>query len=193
MQHAQDEEEQLLRSVALQNANSILLARQRAEQELRSVKDALERKTDELARSLSVMRATLESTTDGILVTSMDGELIAFSEQYLDMWGMTREQIAGSNHWQILEIIAHQLADREAFLARVREIYATASRQTFDVLELADGRVFERFSTPIRSSRAPRRAACGASGISPSVGGPRRALRDESAGARAAELGPGRR
>ena len=57
-----DEEEQLLRSVALQNAKSILLARQRAEQELLRAKEALERKTQELAHSLALMRATLEST-----------------------------------------------------------------------------------------------------------------------------------
>ena len=70
---ADEDEEELLRSVALQNAQSILLARQRAEQELVRAKEALERKTQELARSLSMMRATLESTTDGILVTADDG------------------------------------------------------------------------------------------------------------------------
>ena len=43
-----DEEEELLRSVAIQNAKSILLARQRAEQELLRAKEALERKTQEL-------------------------------------------------------------------------------------------------------------------------------------------------
>ncbi len=64
-----DEEEQLLRSVAIQNANSILLARQRAEQELIRAKEALEVKTRELAHSLAMMRATLESTWDGILVS----------------------------------------------------------------------------------------------------------------------------
>jgi hypothetical protein len=52
-----DEEEKLLRSVAIQNANSILLARQRAEQELVSANEALERKTEELAHSLSMMEA----------------------------------------------------------------------------------------------------------------------------------------
>ena len=44
-----DDEEELLRSVALQNAKSILLARQRAEQELLRAKEALERRTHELA------------------------------------------------------------------------------------------------------------------------------------------------
>lgn len=45
------DEEKLLRSVALQNAKSILLARQRAEQELIESKRALERKTEELTEA----------------------------------------------------------------------------------------------------------------------------------------------
>jgi hypothetical protein len=45
------DEENLLRSVALQNAKSILVARQRMERELVEAKEALERKTKELAES----------------------------------------------------------------------------------------------------------------------------------------------
>jgi PAS domain S-box-containing protein len=44
----EEDEEKLLRSVALQNAKSILLARQRAERELIESKEALERKAEEL-------------------------------------------------------------------------------------------------------------------------------------------------
>jgi signal transduction histidine kinase len=54
------DEEQLLHSVALQNATSILLARQRAEQELIRTKEALEAKTEELARSLASIEASLQ-------------------------------------------------------------------------------------------------------------------------------------
>jgi len=46
-----DDEEKLLRSVALQNAQSILLARQRADRELLESKEALERKTAELSEA----------------------------------------------------------------------------------------------------------------------------------------------
>jgi signal transduction histidine kinase len=46
------DEEKLLHSVALQNANSIFLARQRADQELVRTKEALEAKTQALVQSL---------------------------------------------------------------------------------------------------------------------------------------------
>ena len=86
-----DDTEHLLRSSALQTANTILLARQRAEQELLQAKQALELKTEELAHSLSMMRATLESTSDGILVTDEKGNVTDFNENYVAMWRMPRE------------------------------------------------------------------------------------------------------
>ena len=96
-----------------QNANSILLARQRAEQELIQAKEALERKTEELAHSLSMMRATLESTTDGILVTDAQGNVTDFNEKFVEMWRMPREIMERGNTEQLLEIIGRQFKEPE--------------------------------------------------------------------------------
>jgi len=54
------DEEKLLHSVAMQNAHSIFLARQRAEQELIRTKEALELKTRELANALAIKEASLQ-------------------------------------------------------------------------------------------------------------------------------------
>ena len=51
-----DDEEKQLRSVALQNAQSILLARQRADRDLLQSKEALERKTAELSEANRSLR-----------------------------------------------------------------------------------------------------------------------------------------
>jgi signal transduction histidine kinase/ActR/RegA family two-component response regulator len=142
----QDGEEELLRSVALQNAKSILLARQRAEQEMRRAQEELERRTQELAGSLAMMRATLESTWDGILVTDARGHVTDFNQRYVDMWRMPREIMATMEHRQILTFACRQFEERQPFLARIDEIYAASQEESLDVLELADGRVFERFS-----------------------------------------------
>lgn len=143
---SKDDEESLLRSVALQNAQSILLARQRAEEELVRAKEALEEKTRELARSLAMMRATLESTTDGILATDSDGRVTNLNEKFVEMWGLPREVVDLRDHRKILEFNSRYFKDPEQFLSRAEDIYKTAPPETYDLLELADGRVFERFS-----------------------------------------------
>jgi PAS domain S-box-containing protein len=143
---ADDTEEKLLRSVALQNANSILLARQRAERDLIEAKEALERKTRDLAHSLAMMRATLESTTNGILVTNADGEITGFNQNFVDMWRLPPEVIDTRQHRKLLEVTGLQFKEPEPFRARIEEIYASSPPESFDLLELADGRVFERFT-----------------------------------------------
>jgi len=141
-----DDEEDLLRSVALQNAKSILLARQRAEQEMLRAKDELERRTQELVGSLAMMRATLESTWDGILVTDARGRVTHFNRRYVDMWRLPRETMETMEHRRILEFTCRQFKESQPFLARTEEIYAASQEESLDVLELADRRVFERFS-----------------------------------------------
>jgi len=140
------EEEKLLRSVALRNAQSIRLARQRAEEELVRAKEALELKTHQLAHSLAMMRATLESTTDGILVTDGGGRVTGFNQKFAAMWRISPEILHSLEHQRLLEANSREFVDPLQFLATVSEIYASSPPESRDVLELADGRVFERFS-----------------------------------------------
>ena len=142
----QDQEDRLLRSVALRNAESILAARRRAEEELVRAKEALERKTGELARSLAMMRATLDTAADGILVTDGDRRVTDFNRSYVDLWRLPAGAMDARDHRQLLAHCATLFADPQRFLARIDEIYATSPPETFDVLELADGRVIERVS-----------------------------------------------
>jgi signal transduction histidine kinase len=145
---ARDDEERLLRSVALQNASAIRAARQRAE-------EALVAARDELAHSLATVRATLEATSDGILVTDARETVSDFNERYLAMWRLPREAVAGKPHRDVIDVISVQFADPEAFRTRVEAIYSSAPAETSDVLELVDGRVFERASrTQLVSGRA---------------------------------------
>jgi PAS domain S-box-containing protein len=141
-----EKEEQLLRSVALQTANAVLVARRRAEQELLQIKEALEKKSAELTHSLSMMSATLESSTDGILVTDEEGRVIMWNRKFVDMWRIPSEVIDSREHQKLQDVTGKQFANPERFRERIAEIYLNSPEETFDELETADGRVFERYS-----------------------------------------------
>ncbi len=141
------EEEALLRAVTFENAKTILRARQRGERELLAAKEALEQKTQELAQSLAMMGATLESTFDAILVTDGQGRITGYNEKYLRLWNIPREIMSAADHRQTLEFCASRFADSQGFVGRVQDIYATSLPESADVLELIDGRVYERRST----------------------------------------------
>jgi PAS domain S-box-containing protein len=143
---ANNDEEQLLRSTALQNASTILSARRRAEQELIEAKEALEAKTAELAHSLSMLSATLESTSNAILVTDEKGKVLSYNKNLVDMWKIPPEVMESLDHQNLLRVTARQFKDPEQFRKRVDNIYATSPPESLDLLETADGRVFERYS-----------------------------------------------
>jgi PAS domain S-box-containing protein len=70
-----ENEEALLRSVALQNAKAILEARQRAERELRQAYEELEAKTAELRAESERFRTTLASIGDAVVSTDAQGRI----------------------------------------------------------------------------------------------------------------------
>jgi PAS domain-containing protein len=142
----EEDEDNLLRSVALQNAQAILLARQRAESDLLRAKEALEAKTQELAHSLALMRATLESTSNGILATDERRRIRNYNEQFVKLWDAPPEVIGTMDHRHVVRYNSRRFADPEAFIARVEEIHDSGPAEAFDILELTDGRVLERFS-----------------------------------------------
>jgi PAS domain-containing protein len=82
--------EDLLHSAALQTAKSVLAEHHRNEHELTRAKEQLEMKAIELDYSLAILRATLESTSDGILVTDGLKKIIDFNEKYVAMFGVPR-------------------------------------------------------------------------------------------------------
>ncbi|HSD44663.1 MAG TPA: ATP-binding protein [Burkholderiales bacterium] len=142
-----EDEERQLRAVAIQNATVILAAREHAEQALVRANEALERKTGELARSLALTRATLESTTDGILVTDEAGRVTDWNEKFRAMWRIASTVLEARDHTALVRALAGQSGDPAAFSGRLDEIAAAVTPESFDTLELADGRVFDRFST----------------------------------------------
>jgi PAS domain S-box-containing protein len=114
--------------------------------ELLQAKEELERKTIELALSLSMMQATLDSTTDAIVVTDLNGNVRDFNEKYAKMMGVTREQLKAADVHKLRLKFSQRFKDPEGFMSQVMEIYRTKPAETFDVLEWKDGTILERYS-----------------------------------------------
>lgn len=142
-----ESEDEQLRLVALQNSREVLAARHRAEQELLRAKEELEHKTQELARSLALTRATLQSAPDGIVVTNNAGRITDFNQKYLDLWSLDRSEVESGDHREVLKKISRHFAEPEAFLARIEEIYASPETSIGDMQHLADGRILERVAS----------------------------------------------
>ena len=142
-----DAEDELLKVVALRNAAAILKARQQSVHELWLANEALQRKSGQLADSLAMMKATLEATTDGILVTDEKLRITTFNQKFVQMWQPQAPLIEAGDHRALIRGVASHFSNPDAIVGRVEEIYRTAPPISLDLLELTDGRWIERRST----------------------------------------------
>jgi PAS domain S-box-containing protein len=97
-----DHEEEDLRSVAIQNAQAILLARQRAEQELVAAKEALEARTTELERANAVIRTIAENAASGLLMLDERGVATYVNPAAVRHTGYVLEELARAPFHDVL-------------------------------------------------------------------------------------------
>ena len=114
--------------------------------------DITERKRAEaaLVSSISLLDATLESTADGILVIDRAGRISKYNRKFSEMWRISDDLLATGLDEPLLDYIVSQLVSPDKFMAKVRELYAHPEESSFDLIELTEGRYFERYSQPQR-------------------------------------------
>ncbi|MBA3457150.1 MAG: PAS domain-containing protein [Deltaproteobacteria bacterium] len=101
-------------------------------------------------RSESLLRAAIDSTADGILVVDRGGRVTLHNRQFSEMWQIPAAVLEAGDDERLLQLVIEQLQDPLAFMDRVRDLYADAERESFDVIHFKDGRYFERVSKPQR-------------------------------------------
>ena len=105
---------------------------------------------EELRRSNALLRGTLDSTADGILVVDDNGRIASYNRKFLELWKIPEEIAASGDDNLALSNAIGFLKEPESFMKKVRELYNEKEAESFDVLEFKDGRVFERYSIPLR-------------------------------------------
>jgi PAS domain S-box-containing protein len=102
------------------------------------------------SKSFSLLRATLESTADGILVVDLNGKILSFNQKMSEMWGIPAEVFTCGDDEKAINAALAKLVHPEEFMAKVVDLYSNPDVASYDVLELKDGRTFERYSQPQR-------------------------------------------
>jgi PAS domain S-box-containing protein len=101
-----------------------------------------------LLRSEALLRATLDSIDDGVLVVSAAGRISHYNTRFLDIWSVPPALASSRDDRALLAHVAPQLVDPDSFSAGVETIYHTDAK-THDTLHFKDGRIIERFSAPV--------------------------------------------
>jgi two-component system sensor histidine kinase/response regulator len=117
------------------------------------MRDTTEQKAieEQLRRSNALLRAQQEALIDGILVADEHHNIVDYNQKFCDIWRLP-QTLPTQNSRQIAEMVADQLEDSEAFLARIETLYQNLDEVLHDELSLKDGRTIERHTKAVKSS-----------------------------------------
>jgi diguanylate cyclase (GGDEF)-like protein/PAS domain S-box-containing protein len=102
----------------------------------------------ELEGTAADLRATLESTQDGILVTDLAGRIRNFNQRFAGLWQIPEELLARRDDDAVLEWMRRSVVDPVAYMRRLAAIDEATMLRTSDELRLHDGTVLERVAVP---------------------------------------------
>lgn len=153
----------LFGKVATKNELSLYLRRWREERRLshhsdlpsslskKRVNELIEERTSELKKSLSLVRATLESTEDGILLIDNEGKLVDFNQKFIEIARIPKTALEEGDEeiglGSVLELLEHpeEILELIVHLKDHPEIQGDMGEVRFK-----DGRIIERYSQPQR-------------------------------------------
>ncbi len=106
----------------------------------------------QIAESVSILKATLESTGEAILAVDLNNNWLLHNQKFTDLWRIPDDIVAAKistkdGHPEQL-YGPNQIKDSETFAKKVTELYATPEAHSFDIIEFKDGKIVERYSIP---------------------------------------------
>ncbi|NTW28508.1 MAG: HD domain-containing protein [Coriobacteriia bacterium] len=107
---------------------------------------------DEVRFRNTILSTVQESSLDGILVVDKSGCILSHNRRFVEMWNVPEELMTSGDDGPLLAFNASQLRDPESFIEHVRNLYESSVESSRDELLLADGRVFDRYSSPMLGS-----------------------------------------
>lgn len=100
----------------------------------------------EVLQAVTLLQSTLDSTADGILVLGDGGRIVSYNQRFVDMWHIAQDVMEKGDDRRALRHITEQLLAPEEFVRTIDTLAARPEAESFDLLELLDGRRFERYS-----------------------------------------------
>jgi diguanylate cyclase (GGDEF)-like protein/PAS domain S-box-containing protein len=103
----------------------------------------------ELQFKNTILATQQEMSRDAILVVNEQGRIISYNQRFIAMWSLDPGVVArGDDEAVLLQVVA-RMTDPQASLERVRFLYAHKGEKSSDELPLKDGRIIDRYSSPM--------------------------------------------
>jgi len=116
---------------------------------MHEIKHIIERKSicTELEHLDSVLKATLESITEGVLVVDRDGKITIFNQNFLSLLKIPKDLVSiGKDSRILLKYIQDQLEDSDDFSEKIEDIISDPIITCQGAIRVKEGQAFSWFS-----------------------------------------------
>jgi PAS domain S-box-containing protein len=96
----------------------------------------------------ALLRSTLESTADGILVVNSEGKITAWNRKFVQMWNVPYHLLEGRDYSAVLSYILPQIINPGHFFNRTDFRVREGIRPGIDIINLRNDKTYERYSQP---------------------------------------------
>lgn len=110
----------------------------------------MEAKTESLQQSLSLLRSTIESSTEAILVVDLERKIIDCNTKFLSMWNISKSMIETKDGMLIFEYMFNQLGKAKKFLDQIEYLDTHKDEVSKQTVTLKNGNILECCSQPHR-------------------------------------------
>lgn len=105
-------------------------------------------RTTSLLKSLSLVKATLESSNEGILVLDKKGEIANYNQKFARIWSVPINILESKDAVRLIEHMCDQLENGEFFYKDFLSLISDADSVRINLLKFKDGKIIEYYSQP---------------------------------------------
>ena len=98
----------------------------------------------------SRLYATIESTTDGILVVDLDMKVTSFNTRFLEIWGIERDVVEDEDVNSFVRACINKTAEPDRFISNIKYLSSNREAEDSSLLVLEDMRIIQVYSRPQR-------------------------------------------
>lgn len=111
--------------------------------------DEFEKRENELKLKLLFFEGIANSTVDGFLVVDPNGKKILQTQRTIELWKIPQEIVEDTSGIKQVEHIMHMTVNPQKFIEEIKYQMAHPFEKRHDEVELIDGTVMERYSSPV--------------------------------------------
>ena len=93
-----------------------------------------------------------ECSLDGILIVDENGGIQSFNSRFANIWGVPLEMMETKSDELVLQSIRDKPMHPQEFMEKVNYLYRHREETSHDEIALKDGRIIERYSSPMLAS-----------------------------------------